>query len=102
MAEASKQAKSTEIPSELTIVQHEKKQFVLWKELHHKLFVTWWLTTEAAQLVNDKKCGDPNWKAKQHHSDFWSKFDQMAEHSKSTSEMICKHCQTFLSYPSFS
>ncbi|KJF61221.1 uncharacterized protein CIMG_13515 [Coccidioides immitis RS] len=70
MAEASKQAKSTEVSSELIIVQHKKKQFVLWKELHYKLFVTWWLTTEAAQLINDKKYGNLNWKAKQHHSDF--------------------------------
>jgi hypothetical protein len=62
-------------------------------------FVEWWLMTEFGSKKELQQA--IKWDSKQHRSDIWSSFDQVANARTGEPKVMCRHCQNVVVHPRF-
>lgn len=83
------------IPPSLTRVgPGRNKAYILYDEMLHSDWVSWWLETGFG-----KKDHIP-WDAK-HQSSTWNEFHQVAQSSDGAAKVMCKRCGQILEHPNF-
>lgn len=81
------------IPSSLQrIGSSSKKPWVLYDEMAHNDWVSWWLETDFGKKSNIK------WSSS-HSSDIWENFLQIANSSNGAPKVMCKRCGGILEHP---
>lgn len=83
------------IPSSLTRVgPGRNKAYVLYDEMLHSDWVSWWLETGFG------KKGNILWDSN-HQSSTWNEFHQVAHSSDGAAKVMCKRCGQILEHPNF-
>lgn len=85
----------SQIPSSLTRVGPGRvKNYLLYDQMTHNEWVSWWLETGFGKKVNIP------WDAT-HQSTTWNDFHQVAHSSDGAPKVMCKRCGQILEHPNF-